>query len=101
MPIKEEERASGSLPTRGDPDSSSLRLFGTQPRRALAWRVWVKPSQPIVGSRVQKILRSKYIRLGAAPLAATADDASNVKVSDEDHYLSRSVLVKEPGEFAK
>ena len=38
---------------------------------------------------------------GAAPLAATADDASNVKVSEKHVYLSRNVIVKEPSEFGK
>ena len=49
-------------------------------------------ASPIVGSRASPYRRycGQHIFVqGAVPLTATAVDASNVKVSDEDAYVSR------------
>ena len=82
-------------PASEDPEPPGPQLFGNHTRRARSGSKplnWI-PNRGLQEESVQKILRSTYLFAGR-PAAATADDVSNVKVSDEDAYLSRSMTIK-------
>ena len=93
----------------GTPVSSALRnllpkspCVGEERRAGLGQAL---PSgSPIVGSKAcpyRRYCGQHTFAQGAVPLAATAVDVSNVKVSDEDAYLSRNMKFKTNNRIVK
>ena len=94
MRLRNMKKLSWRCPLPWGPSSSALRNpLPKSPCVGEERRVGLGQALPIVGSRLSPF-RRYYGQHAHVPLAATADDSRNVKVSDEDGLLSHNVTIQ-------